>query len=188
VDFTEYEGVNLYKDVNAFYKQYEWRRVFIPNIRDTEDHVQLTVQQKNQFELVSGTKGRSGRQMDIWAAVFGPVGKDGYTEQVFDKRTGVINPDVAKYWRDNYDLRYRLERDWATLGPKLAGKIHVYTGDMDTYYLNNAVRKLEAWMRTTENPHDPGVFVIGDGKPHCFSGHESTAERLRQMAAHMGKP
>ncbi|MBI1872429.1 MAG: hypothetical protein HYS05_00910 [Acidobacteria bacterium] len=182
VDFTEYEGVDLYNDDNAFYKQYEWRRVPTPNIHDTQDRIQLTVEQKNLFEHVSGTKGRSGRQMDIWSAVFGPVGRDGYYEPVFDKLTGVINKQVARYWKENYDLRYQLEKNWSTLGPKLAGKLHVYAGDMDTYYLNNAVRKLQAWMRTTKNPHDEGFFLYGDGKPHCWSGPETPAERLRQMA------
>ncbi|MBI4476667.1 MAG: hypothetical protein HY654_05805, partial [Acidobacteria bacterium] len=170
VDFTEFEGVDLYNDDNAFYKQYEWRRVPIPNIRDTEDHVLLTVEQKNLFEYVSGPKGRSGRQMDIWSAVFGPVGKDGYYEPAFDKLTGVINKKVAQYWKNNYDLRYHLEKNWSALGPKLAGKLHVYTGDMDTYYLNNGVRKLQAWMRMTTNPHYEGFFMFGDGKPHCWSG------------------
>lgn len=185
VDFTEYEGVDLYNDVNAFYKQYEWRRVPTPNIRDTQDRVLLTVEQKNLFEHVSGTKGRSGRQMDIWSAVFGPVGKDGYYEPVFDKLTGVINPKVAQYWKEHYDLRYQLEKNWRTLGPNLIDKLHIYTGDMDTYYLNNAVREVDAWMKTTTNPHYPGFFMYGDGKPHCWSGPETPAERLRQMAAHM---
>lgn len=54
---------------------------------------------------------------------------------------------------------------------------------MDTYYLNNAVRKLQTWMRTTKNPHYEGFFMYGDGKPHCWSGPETPTERLRQMAA-----
>ncbi len=185
VDFSEYEGVDLYSDVNAFYKQYEWRQVPTPNIRDIEGRILLTVKQKNHFELVSGSHGRSGRQMDIWSAVHGPVGEDGYYKPVFDKFTGVIDPQVARYWKENYDLRNYLEKNWSIVGPKLVGKLHVYTGDMDTYYLNNAVVKLEAWMKTTQNPHYEGVFVYGDTKPHCWSGPETAAERLRQMAEYI---
>jgi len=185
VDFSEYEGVDLYNDVNAFYKQYEWRQVPTPNIRDIEGRILLTVKQKNHFELVSGTQGRSGRQMDIWSAVHGPVGEDGYYKPVFDKFTGVIDPQVVSYWKENYDLRVYLEKNWSIVGPKLVGKLHIYTGDMDTYYLNNAVVKLEAWMKTTENPHYEGVFVYGDTKPHCWSGPETPAERLRQMAEYI---
>lgn len=77
VTFSAYEGVDIYKDQNAFYKQHESYRVPTANIRDTFGEVRLTVQQKIRFERVNGTKGGSGRQTDIWSAVFGRVGKDG---------------------------------------------------------------------------------------------------------------
>ena len=54
---------------------------------------------------------------------------------------------MAAYWRERYDLRHILERDWKKLGPKLAGKIHIYCGDMDNYYLNNAVYLMEDFLR-----------------------------------------
>ena len=66
--------------------------------------------------------------------VFGPAGADGYYKPLYDKTTGVIDPEVAAYWRDHYDLRYILQRDWATLGPKLRGKIHITSGTMDNGY------------------------------------------------------
>ena len=156
-----------------------------PNSATRRTACSSRVQQKNQFELVSGTQGPVRTADGYLGRRLRSRGKDGYVEQVFDKRTGVINRSVAQYWKEHYDLRYHLERNWTRLGPKIAGKLHIYTGDMDTYYLNNAVRKLQAWMRTTRDPYDPGYFVIGDGRPHCFSGHDSTAERLRQMADYM---
>jgi hypothetical protein len=137
------------------------------------------------MELVNGTKGRSGEQLDIWSAVFGPLGKDGYFEPLFDKRTGVMNRKVGEYWREHYDLLEYLKRNWATLGPKLVDKVHVYTGTMDNFFLNNSTKELEEWMKTTQNPHYKGFFLYGDGKGHCWSGPESTPERLRQMAAHI---
>lgn len=182
VTFSDVEGINIYEDVNAFYKQFEWRREPIINSRELDGQVRLTSEQRNHYELANGTKGRSGEQLDIWSAVFGPIGKDGYFEPLFNKRTGEINRDVAKYWKEHYDLLYYLQRNWTELGPKLAGKLHVYTGDMDTYFLNNATRRLEAWMKTTTNPHYEGFFLYGDGKPHCWSGPETAAERLREMA------
>ena len=87
------------------------------------------------MELVNGTKGRSGEQLDIWSAVFGPLGKDGYFEPLFDKRTGVMNRAVADYWREHYDLLEYLKRNWTTVGPKLVDKVHVYTGTMDNFFL-----------------------------------------------------
>jgi hypothetical protein len=151
-------------------------------MRDTFGEPLNTVRQKNQFELVNGTKGRSGRQMDIWSAVFGPIGKDGYFEPLIDQRTGVIDKQVAQYWKDNYDLLEYMKRNWSTLGPRITGKLHVYTGDMDTYQLDKAVVLMERWMKTTTNPHYEGFFMYGDRKPHCWSGPETQAERLKQMA------
>lgn len=185
VTFTDVEGINIYKDGNAFYKQYEWRREPTINSREINGQVRLTSQQRNYFELVNGTRGRSGEQIDIWSAVFGPIGKDGYFEPLFDKRTGVINPNVAEYWRDRYDLLEYLKANWTTVGPKLVDKLRIYTGDVDTYYLDNAVRDLEKWMRTTENPHYEGYFLYGDQKPHCWSGPGTQVDRLKEMAQHI---
>ncbi len=185
VTFTNVEGINIYKDVNAFYKQHEWRRVPTPNTRETTGEIRLTSQQRNHFELVSGTKGRSGQQLDIWSAVHGPLGEDGYFKPVFDKLTGEIDPEVAEYWKENYDLLYYLQSNWETVAPDLVDKLHVYTGDMDNFYLDYAVREMEAWMRTTANPHYRGFFMYGDGRGHCFSGPVSTAERIREIGQYM---
>ena len=185
VTFTDVEGINVYEDVNAFFKQYEWRRVVTPNSRETDGRIRQTSQQRNYFELVSGTKGRSGEQLDIWSATYGPLGKDGYFEPLFDKRTGVINPEVAKYWKERYDLLEHMKRNWTTLGPKLVDKLFIYTGDMDTYYLNNSTKELERWMKTTASPHYPGFFMYGDGKGHCWSGPVTPAERLKDMAQYL---
>lgn len=185
VTFTDVEGINVYKDDNAYTRTVDWRTVPIINTREVNGHVRLTSEQRNHMELVNGTKGRSGEQLDIWSAVFGPLGKDGYFEPLFDKRTGAMNRAVADYWRDHFDLLEHLKRNWTTLGPKLVGKIHVYTGTMDNFFLNNSTKDLETWMKTTENPHYEGFFLYGDGKGHCWQGPESTPERLKQMAAHV---
>ena len=187
VTFTDVEGINVYKDDNAYYRTVDWRTVPIINTREINGHVRLTSEQRNHMELVNGTKGRSGEQLDIWSAVFGPVGKDGYFEPLFDKRTGTINRTVAEYWREHYDLLEYLKRHWSTVGPKLVDKVHVYTGTMDNFFLNNSTKELEDWMKTTENPHYTGFFLYGDGKGHCWQGPESTPERLRQMAAHIAR-
>jgi hypothetical protein len=187
VTFTDVEGINVYKDDNAFYRTIDWRTVPIINTREVNGHVRLTSEQRNHMELVNGTRGRSGEQLDIWSAVFGPLGKDGYFEPLFDKRTGVINKSVAEYWRTHYDLLEYLKRNWTTVGPKLVGKVHVYTGTADNFFLNNSTKELEDWMKTTQNPHYTGFFLYGDGKGHCWQGPESTAERLKQMAAHIAR-
>jgi len=128
------------------------------------------VENDNHWEYVQGQKDRSSEQWDIWESVFGPVGNDGYPARLYDKLTGHINPDVAKYWKEHYDLRYILERDWKTLGPKLAGKIHIYVGTMDTWYLNNAVYLMQDFLDRTTDPYYGGSVEYGDRYVHCWTG------------------
>jgi hypothetical protein len=182
VTFMDVEGIDIYEDENAFYKTYDWRKVPTANSRMVNGQLVMTSQQRNYFELVNGTHGRSGEQIDIWSAVFGPIGPDGYFAPLFDKRTGAIDKAVAQYWKEHYDLLYYLQKNWAAVGPKLVDKLYFYTGDVDTYYLNNSTRELEKWMKTTTNPHYEGFFMYGDNKPHCWSGPVSPAERLKEIA------
>jgi len=182
ITFTDVEGINIYEDENAFYKTYGWRKVPTINSRFVNGQAVQTSEQRNRFELTSGTKGRSGEQIDIWSAVFGPIGKDGYFEPLFDKRTGTINKEVATYWKEHYDLRYYLEKNWATVGPKLVDKLYFFTGDADTYFLNNSTKDFQTWMKTTANPHYEGSFLYGENKPHCWSGPVTPAERLKEIA------
>lgn len=182
VTFSDVEGINIYEDENAFYKMDGWRKVPTANSRRVNGQLVMTSEQRNHFELANGTKGRSGEQLDIWSAVFGPLGKDGYFAPLFNKRTGEIDREVANYWKENYDLKYHLEKNWKVLGPKLVDKLYFYIGDVDTYYLNNSTKELEQWMKKTENPHYEGFFMYGDNKPHCWSGPVSSSQRLVEMA------
>jgi Putative esterase len=184
VTFTDVEGVNAYKDDNAFYKVIgDFQRTPTVNSREVNGEIRQTAQQRYWMELVNGTHGRSGTgQQDIWQAVFGPIGSDGYFKPLVDSRTGAVDRSVAQYWKEHYDLLYYLQRNWPTVGPKLADKLHVYVGNMDSFFLERAVREMEAWMKTTEDPHYEGVFVYGDQKPHCWSGPGTSADRIREMA------
>ena len=182
VTFADVEGINIYEDENAFYKMDGWRKVPTANSRRVNGQLVMTSEQRNHFELAQGTKGRSGEQLDIWSAVFGPLGKDGYFEPLFNKRSGEINREVAQDWKEHYDLKYYLEKNWPAIGPKLVDKLYFFTGDVDTYYLNNSTKALELWMKTTQNPHYEGFFMYGNNKPHCWSGPVTPAERLKEMA------
>ncbi len=184
VTFTNVEGFNIYEDENAFYKVRGWRKVPIVNSRDVDGTMRMTSRQRNYYELAKGTKGRSGEQLDIWSAVYGPLGDDGYFKPLFDKRTGVIDREVAEYWRENYDLLEYMKRNWSWLGPRIQDKIHIYMGDMDTYRLEQAVYDMQAWMETTTDPHYPGFFMYGDRKPHCWAGPGGSLARLLDMAEH----
>ncbi len=119
-----------------------------------------TTEGTNRWELVLGTHGRSGEQWDIWQAVFSPVGADGYPAEIWNPLTGVINKDVAAYWREHYDLTSIMQRDWMTLGPKLVGKLHVMVGTADTFYLDHAVHLMQAALEASANPHYAADFRL----------------------------
>ena len=185
LDFRNVEGINIYEDTNAFYKQHEWYRVPTANTRFAPTgEVRLTSQQRNTMELVNGTKGRSGQQLDIWSAVFGPLGDDGYFKPLFDKETGEIDSEVAEYWRENYDMRHILETNWEELGPQLVGKLHVIAGDMDNFYLNVGSYHVQEFLESTTDPYYDGSFTFGPRGGHGWRPYPST-ELLRIMADHI---
>ena len=167
VDFNYFQAVNIYEDENAYHKDYGWVEVPTPSDRYTDGIVRLTYKQRNYYELARGTKNRSGEQIDIFEATFGPIGEDGYTKSLFDQKTGEIDKEVAEYWRENYDLNEYLKRNWDEIGESLVGKIHIYTGDMDTYYLNPAVVLMEEFLESTD-PYYDGIVEYGDREPHCW--------------------
>ena len=167
VDFRYYELVNIYKDENAYYREHSKIKTERPEARDTDGQPWYTVRDTYYYEWTLGDKHRSGRQWAIWEAVYGPVGEDGYPQPLWNWQTGEIDHEIAEQWK-KYDLRHYLETNWPWLGPKLAGKLHVYTGDMDTFYLNNAVVLLEDFLKKTENPNYGGVVEYGDRKGHCW--------------------
>ncbi len=190
IDFRAYCLVDLYKNKNAYFYDSDFKKLPIPAHRDYLGQIQSTMRQENYFELALGTKSRSGQQWDIWEAVYSPQGEDGYPQRIFDKETGEIDQEVAAYWKENFDLRYIMQRDWATLGPKLEGKIHIYCGDMDNYYLNNAVYLTEEFLKGTQNPFYNGEVDYGDRAEHCWNGdHENPnyVSRLRYNTMYIPK-
>jgi hypothetical protein len=190
IDFRAYVTMNIYDDENAYFEEGEFARIPRPEHRNWLGEINTTMQGYNHMELVLGTNSRSGDQYDIWQATYSPIGADGYPQPIFDKRTGLIDKQVAAYWKENYDLRHILERDWETLGPKLEGKIHIYCGDMDNYYLNNAVYLMEEFLESTSEPYYGGEVDYGDRAEHCWNGdHENPnhISRLRYNTMYVGK-
>jgi len=184
VDFRAYTVVNLYEDRNAFYLQGAHTRLLQPGMRNYLGQTLATVQSLNQYELALGSHGRSGEQFDIWQAVFGPVGEDGYPKPIFDKETGEIDSSVAAYWKEHYDLTAILQREWSTLGPKLRGKLRLYVGSADTYFLNNAVYYLEDVLKTTTNPPYEGEVKYGERAEHCWNGDPTQPNYLSRLHYH----
>ena len=181
VDFRAYTNINLYSDKNAFYLEGPNTQMAQPAYRDYLGRTLATTLSANQLELALGTHARSGEQFDIWQAVYGPVGADGYPQQIFDKESGEIDHKVAEYWKEHYDLSAILQRDWATLGAKLQGKLHIYVGSADNYMLNDAVYLLEDFLKTTKNPPYDGEVTYGDRAEHCWNGDPSVPNYLSRL-------
>jgi hypothetical protein len=184
IDFRAYTVVNIYEDTNAYFATATWKRTPRPGFRDYLGHVRSTLEQMNHRELVLGTKSRSGDQWDIWEAVYSPAGPDGYPKRIWDKRTGTVDRAVAAYWREHYDLSHILRRDWRTLGPKLRGKLHIYVGDMDNYYLNNAVYLVEDFLKNAQNPPADAEINYGDRAEHCWNGDQTRANAYSRLRYH----
>ena len=181
IDFRAYCLTNIYENKNAYYYDSNFKKLEVPAHRDNLGQIQSTLREGNHLELVLGDKSRSGQQWDIWEATYSPQGEDGYPVRLWDKMSGDINADVAKYWQENYDLRYILERDWDKLGNKLKGKIHIYCGDMDNYYLNNAVYLMEDFLESTTDPYYEGEVAYGDRAEHCWNGDPDQPNYISRM-------
>jgi hypothetical protein len=181
IDFHAFTVVNMYDDKNAYVLPGDVHGVERPALRNYLGEVFATQRDSNYQELALGDKGRSGGQYDIWQAVFGPEGADGYPQPAFDKMTGQIDPKVVEYWKEHYDLTHIIQRDWAKLGPDLAGKIHIYVGSGDTYYLNNAVYYAQDVLEGLKNPAYGGEVDYGDRAEHCWNGDHSLANAYSRL-------
>ncbi len=184
IDFRAYTVVNIYEHENAYYADSKWKRTPRPGKRNYLGELSATLEEANYLELALGTHSRSGGQWDIWQAVYSPVGSDGYPKPIWDKMTGKIDRTVADYWREHYDLGHILRRDWHKIGGKLAGKIHIYCGDMDNYYLNNAVYLVEDFLKTTNDPAYRGEVDYGDRAEHCWNGDHTRPNAISRLRYH----
>ncbi|MAQ75222.1 MAG: hypothetical protein CL613_02680 [Aquimarina sp.] len=181
IDFRAYCLVNIYEDQNAYYKEGKFRKTLVAGHRDYLGNINATLKDMNYRELVLGTKGRSGQQWDIWEATYSPIDEEGYPKRIWDRLTGEIDKDVAAYWKENYDLAYILKRDWAKHGNDWKHKIHIYCGDMDNYYLNNAVYLAEEILSETTTPYYDGEVDYGDRAEHCWNGDHDNGNHISRL-------
>ncbi len=184
IDFNHYTTINIYKDENAYYAKSDFKDLARPSHRNYLGHISSTIKETNQRELALGTHSRSGDQYDVWEAVFSPMGEDGYPKRIFDKHSGTIDKSVAAYWKVNYDLAHIIKRDWSKIGEQLKGKIHLYVGDMDNYYLNNAVYTAEDMLKQLKNPSCNCVIDYGDRAEHCWNGDHTQPNYISRLRYH----
>lgn len=141
VDFHDFLGVDLYEPAANLYRAADGAP------RPLErDHGKVTrsIEEAARLERVLG---HDGGQLRSFEWTFSPRGADGRPAMLFDRDTGAINPAVAAYWRNRYDIARRIEVDWPRLASDLDGKIHVVVGTADSYFLDGPVHRLDAAFR-----------------------------------------
>lgn len=179
VDFRAYELIDVYRDDNAYVNAFGFER---PAKRNVLGDLVYTVRHECQLENVLGRRNRwwlSGKDWCAWNATFGPRGGDGLPRPLWDGKSGKIDRSVVEHWK-KYDLRRVLEGNWATLGPKLRGKIHIWVGDADDYFLNNAVHRLDQFLSKAQPAYE-GRIEYAPGKGHTTGWHEP--QLMEEMAA-----
>ena len=184
VSFSYHQIVDIYQDVNAYFVDKGWTRVERPNRRRPDGNIESMMKDENWYELVVGDNSRSGGQWDIWEATFSPADESGYPKRLWNKETGAIDRTVAERWK-KYDLLHILQTNWSSLGLAVANKLNVYVGDMDSYYLNDAVEKLNEFLAKTQDPKFEGEVVFQRRAPHCWGPRP--AELLQKMTAQIQK-
>jgi S-formylglutathione hydrolase FrmB len=179
VDFRAYELIDIYGDDNAYVNARGFER---PAARERNGDVRTTVRHECQMENALGHGDlwtRSGKDWGAWNAVFGPRGADGQPVSLWHPRTGKIDRSVLEHWR-KYDLRQVLEKNWPVLGPRLRGKLHIWVGEADEYFLNNAVHLLDEFL-TRARPAYEGTIAYGPGQGHDWRGI-TEKEKIGAMA------
>jgi hypothetical protein len=182
VDFRSFQLVDIYHDDNAYINQHGFER---PGARDTSGDVRYTMRHECQVENVLGRGDSwifSGGQWGAWNATYGARGPSGRPMPLWGPLSGAIDHKAAEHWK-SYDLRRVLEANWKSLGPKLRGKLHIWVGEADDYFLNNAVHKLDNFLSRAEPPFE-GSINFGRGQGHDWIGLSRT-DMLKQMAARL---
>ncbi len=178
VSFKRMQLINIYEDENAFFNKYDYLR---PSKRDIYGEPEFSIRKEVFSENVEGysdSYATSGGQWGAWNAVYGPKGEDGLPKPIFDPITGKIDKEVAEHWK-KYDLLEYVKTNWTELGPKVEGKIYVWMGDMDNYYLNNSLRDFDEYLKSTTNPKSDAEIEFTAMKGHCVNySHKVVLEKI----------
>jgi hypothetical protein len=180
VDFRAYELINIYEHENVYVNEHGFER---PARRQRNGDVFYPVRHECRIERVLGRGDRwelSGKDWCAWNAAFGPRGRDGLPCPLWDGPTGKIDRDVIEHWKQ-YDLRLVLQTNWKTLGPKLRGKLRIWVGEADEFFLNNAVHLLDDFLQEARPAYE-GKITYGIGKGHDWEGLREK-QMMLEMAA-----
>ncbi|HEX5154167.1 MAG TPA: alpha/beta hydrolase-fold protein [Parafilimonas sp.] len=180
VNFKFFQLINIYSDKNAFINRFGNENICS---RTVYGEPMATERDLVDFENVLGrynTYITSSFAYGEFNAVYSPRGLNGLPKPIWDAHTGIIDTAVANCWK-RWDLQLYLEKNWNTVGPKLQGKLHIWMGDMDTYYLNTSMRLFQDFLSKTENPKSDAQIVFGAMQTHNWEPPISGLEEMQQM-------
>jgi pimeloyl-ACP methyl ester carboxylesterase len=113
--------------------------------------------------------------------VFSPRGPRGEPMHLFDRATGEQDPVVQRAW-EKWDIHKVLDANWATLSPKLKGKLHVFAGGADTFHLNESLSLLCDFLKSKEAD---ATCELVPGKTHFdLTGDPADPKSLRWRIRH----
>jgi len=193
-DFRDFTGADLYRPDANVYIEPDGKPMPLVRMNGRD------VANFEDFAKLEAVLGPVGGQMASFDWVFSPKGPDGRSMQMFDRRTGAVNPTVAAYWRDHYDIGYRIVHNWPALRRDLDGKIHVIVGTADTFHLDGSAHRLKADLESVGAKADvrflPGKthmdLYVANGDPDALTKQIAremyAVARPGTASAHGGKP
>lgn len=186
VEFENYQLINIYKDKNAYTNEFGYPR---PVMRMDDGEPILSLKDMIYSENVLGSSNtylNSGGQFSAHAALYSPKGDNNLPKPLVDPITGDIDHEVAEHWK-KYDFKIYLQENWAELGPKLAGKIYIWMGDMDHFYLNQSTRVFSDYLDETTNPKSDAVIDFAATEGHCaVYSHRAVLMQIQQKMEQEG--
>jgi pimeloyl-ACP methyl ester carboxylesterase len=178
VDFRDFQRINLYQPGENMFRDRQGNRRPIARIGT---RAVLFFDNFSRMEDVIG----EGGQLHSFEAVFSPLGPDGRPRRLWDRTTGAIDLETARAW-EAYDIRLVLERNWEAIGPRLADKLHVITGGLDTFYLEGAVELLGDSLKALGSD---AVVVVVPGQSHMdLVDPDHAARHDRELKAAVQAP
>ena len=152
-----------------------WKQVPIPMER-ARMAKSLPIWMTPSASSSSWAPGPFREQFDIWQAVYSPVGADGYPALILDPAPAQSITRWPTIGNNTTTWTHIMQRDWASLGPKLIGKA-AFRGGHGSGQLIIWIAPC-SWRRNFWNPpRNPAkvptrrlTFDYGPGMPHGYTG------------------
>ena len=166
VDFHHLQLVNIYEGKNAFYTNPD---SLTPSVRSRSGRTRISIRDEvagENIQSFDNTYATGGGQWGAWNAVYSPRDRNGQPMEIFHPVNGAIDKNVAEHWK-KYDLLEIMKGNWSDLGPKLQGKLWIWMGDLDEFYLNDAMHEMDKFLKSTKNPVSDAVVTFDPKAGHC---------------------